>query len=114
MEAMPTVSSSVEKLPQIPHISLTQRHQTIRHPEKCSKPENDAICGLGILALGLQERLESLEGMIEELGQQVSLDTMRRRFCPPNNIVEMKLEVNLSSYDELLSADRIDPTGQEG
>src|SRR6267378_1710865 len=46
MEAMPTVSSSVEKLPQIPHISLTQRHQTIRHPEKCSKPENDAICGL--------------------------------------------------------------------
>jgi hypothetical protein len=66
---------------------------------------------LGILALGLQERLESLEGVIEELGQQVSLDTMRRRFCPPNNIVEMKLEVNLSSYDELLSADRIDPTG---
>src|SRR4030088_1248533 len=46
MEAMPTVSSSVEKLPQIPHISLTQRHQTTRHPEKCSKPENDAICGL--------------------------------------------------------------------
>src|ERR1700736_4218784 len=46
MEAMPTVSSSVEKLPQIPHISLTQRHQTIRHPETCSKPENDAICGL--------------------------------------------------------------------
>src|SRR3979411_2122896 len=49
MEAMPTVSSSVEKLPQIPHISLTQRHQTIRHPEKCSKPENDAICGLAAL-----------------------------------------------------------------
>ena len=49
MEAMPTVSSSVEKLPQIPHISLTQRHQTIRHPEKCSKPENDAICGLSRL-----------------------------------------------------------------
>lgn len=68
---------------------------------------------LGILVLGLQERLESLETVIEELGQQVSLDTMRRRFCPPNNIVEMKLEVNLSSYDELLSADRIDPTGQE-
>jgi hypothetical protein len=53
MEAMPTVSSSVEKLPQIPHISLTQRHQTIRHPEKCSKPENDAICGLeGALLTG--------------------------------------------------------------
>src|SRR4030088_3764829 len=46
MEAMPTVSSSVEKLPQIPHISLTQRHQTIRHPEKCSKPENDSLCRL--------------------------------------------------------------------
>ena len=68
---------------------------------------------LGILVLGLQERLESLEAVIEELGQQVSLDTMRRRFCPPNNIIEMKLEVNLSSYDELLSTDRIDPTGQE-
>src|ERR1700687_1959952 len=51
MEAMPTVSSSVEKLPQIPHISLTQRHQTIRHPEKCSKPENDAISGLDLNSL---------------------------------------------------------------
>src|SRR3979411_1205173 len=46
MEAMPTVSSSVEKLPQIPHISLTQRHQTIRHPEKCSKPENERLKAL--------------------------------------------------------------------
>jgi hypothetical protein len=68
---------------------------------------------LGILALGLQERLESLEAVLEELGVSVSLDAMRRRFCPPNNIVEMKLEVNLSSYDELLSPDRIEPTGQE-
>ena len=62
---------------------------------------------LGILALGLQERLESLEAVIEELGAQVSLDTMRRRFCPPNKIVEMKLEVNLGVYDELLGSDRI-------
>jgi hypothetical protein len=68
---------------------------------------------LGILALGLQERLESLEAAIEELGAQVSLDTMRRRFCPPNNIVEMKLEVNLGVYDELLGPDRIHSTGQE-
>jgi hypothetical protein len=68
---------------------------------------------LGILALGLQERLESLEAAIEELGAQVSLDTMRRRFCPPNNIVEMKLEVNLGVYDELLDPDRIHSTGQE-
>jgi hypothetical protein len=68
---------------------------------------------LGILALGLQERLESLEAGIEELGQQVSLDTMRRRFCPPHNLVEMKLEVNLSAYDELLSAARREPTCQE-
>src|ERR1700676_5357435 len=57
MEAMPTVSSSVEKLPQIPHISLTQRHQTIRHPEKCSKPENDAICGLRISSCQASPRL---------------------------------------------------------
>jgi len=68
---------------------------------------------LGILALGLQESLESLEAVIEELGQGVSLDTMRRRFCPRNEIVEMKLEVNLSSYDELLSAESIDPAGEE-
>jgi len=65
---------------------------------------------LGILALGLQERLESLEAVIEELGAQVSLDTIRRHFCPPNNIVEMKLEVNLSVYDELLGPDRIHST----
>ena len=51
--------------------------------------------------------------MIEELGQEVSLDTMRRRFCPRNEIVEMKLEVNLSVYDELLSAESIDPVGEE-
>jgi hypothetical protein len=68
---------------------------------------------LGILALGLQESLEKLQAVIEELGQEVSLDTMRRRFCPPNEIVEMKLEVNLSVYDELLSAESIDPAGEE-
>jgi hypothetical protein len=68
---------------------------------------------LGILSLGLEHRLESLEAAIEELGQQVSLDAMRRRFSPPNNIVEMNLEVNLSSYDELLAAQSVDPTRQE-
>jgi hypothetical protein len=41
--------------------------------------------------------------VIEELGDQVSLDTIRRRFCPPNNIVEMALEVDLRAYDELLT-----------
>ena len=60
MEAMPTVSSSVEKLPQIPHISLTQRHQTIRHPEKCSKPENDAICGLAARLSGQASKVATL------------------------------------------------------
>jgi hypothetical protein len=68
---------------------------------------------LGILALGLEHRLESLEATIGELEQEVSLDAMRRRFCPPNNIVEMSLEVNLSSYDELLAAESVDPTRQE-
>ena len=43
---------------------------------------------------------------------------MRRRRSPrffpvSNNIVEMKLEVNLSSYDELLAAESVDPTRQE-
>ena len=55
----------------------------------------------------------NLQAVIEELGQEVSLDTMRRRFCPRNEIVEMKLEVNLSVYDELLGPDRIHSTGQE-
>jgi hypothetical protein len=58
---------------------------------------------LGILILGLEHRLESLEAAIEELGQEVSLDAMRRRFCPPNNIVQMNLEVDLHPYDELLA-----------
>jgi hypothetical protein len=35
-----------------------------------------------ILALGLQESLENPQAVIEELGQEVSLDTMRRRFAP--------------------------------
>jgi hypothetical protein len=46
MEAMPAVSSSVEKIPQIPPISLAPRPQTIPHPDKCAKLKNDAICGL--------------------------------------------------------------------
>jgi len=32
---------------QIPLISLALRPQTIRHPDKCSKLENDATCRLG-------------------------------------------------------------------
>src|SRR5260370_7042038 len=65
---------------------------------------------LGILALGLEHRLESLEATIGELGQKLSLDAMRRRFCPPNNIVEMNLQVNLSSYDQLLTTQSVNPT----
>jgi hypothetical protein len=41
---------------------------------------------LGILALGLEHRLEHLEEAIEELAQEVSLDAMRRRFCPPLSV----------------------------
>jgi transposase len=69
---------------------------------------------LGILALGLEHRLETLEAAIEELGDQVSLDTMRRSFCPPpNNIVEMALEVDLRAYDELLSQQSSQIANQE-
>ena len=49
MEDMPAVSSRVEKNIQIPLIRLALRPRTIRHPDKCSKLENDAICGLGHL-----------------------------------------------------------------
>ena len=44
---MPAVSSSLEKKPQNPPISLALRPETILHPDKRSKLENDAICGLG-------------------------------------------------------------------
>jgi hypothetical protein len=44
---VPAVSSGVEKPPQIPPISLALRPNPIRHPNKCSKLKNDAICGLG-------------------------------------------------------------------
>jgi hypothetical protein len=43
---MPAVSFSVEKPPQIPPISPAPRPHTVRHPDKCPKLENDAICGL--------------------------------------------------------------------
>jgi|SRR6516165_2686838 len=44
---MPAVSSSLEKIPQNPPISPALRPETIRHPDKRSKLENDATCGLG-------------------------------------------------------------------
>ena len=44
---MPAVSSSLEKIPQNPPISLALRPETIRHPDKRSKLENGATCGLG-------------------------------------------------------------------
>ncbi len=46
MEAVPAVSSSVERSSQNPLISLAPRLSTISHPNKCSKLENDEISGL--------------------------------------------------------------------
>src|SRR6266436_5812839 len=46
MEAVPAVSSSVERSSQNPLISLAPRLYTISHPNKCSKLENDEISGL--------------------------------------------------------------------
>src|SRR6516162_6366001 len=43
---MPAVSSSLEKIRQNPPISPALRPETIRHPDKRSKLENDATCGL--------------------------------------------------------------------
>lgn len=57
---------------------------------------------LGILALGLEQRLEALEAAIEELGDGVSLDALRQQFCPRANIVLLDLKVDLSPYDALL------------
>jgi len=45
------VSSSLEKIPQNPPISLALRPETIRHPDKRSKLENDATCGLSSIIL---------------------------------------------------------------
>lgn len=59
---------------------------------------------LGILGLGLEQRLEALEAAIEELGDGVSLDAIRQRFCPRANIVVLDLKVDLSPYDALLKA----------
>jgi len=45
---MPAVSSSLEKIPQNAPMSLALRPETIRHPDKRSKLENDATCGLAV------------------------------------------------------------------
>jgi hypothetical protein len=65
---------------------------------------------LGILALGLQYRLEELEAAINDLGEAISLDAMRRRFNPPANRIESELRVDLRPYDALLSQR---PCGEE-
>lgn len=57
---------------------------------------------LGILALGLEHRLEVLEQAISELGDLVSLDRMRQRFQVPSKIVEPSFRADLSGYDQLL------------
>jgi hypothetical protein len=58
---------------------------------------------LGILALGLQHRLEELEVAIEGLGEAISLDAMRQRFSPSTPRPGLELRVDLSPYDALLS-----------
>lgn len=57
MEAMPAVSSGAEKPPQFFLISPAPRLNTIRHPDKSSKLENDAICGLAIQMAAIQKIL---------------------------------------------------------
>jgi hypothetical protein len=57
---------------------------------------------LGILALGLEQPLEALERALEALGDGVSLDGIRRGFCPPAPLVALELKVDLSPYDALL------------
>ena len=68
MEDMPAVSSSLEKIPQNASISLALRAETIRHPDKRSKLENDATCGLtrrlqrGHFLLPLKEMIDNIPG----------------------------------------------------
>src|SRR6266478_5827311 len=57
MEAVPAVSSSVERSSQNPLISLAPRLYTISHPNKCSKLENDEISGLALA--GAQTTIEA-------------------------------------------------------
>src|SRR6266481_540862 len=57
MEAVPAVSSSVERSSQNPLISLAPRLYTISHPNKCSKLENDEISGL-TLSVDSSKRLD--------------------------------------------------------
>ena len=57
------VSFGVEKHPKIPPISLALRTNTIRHPNKCSKLKNDAICGLGCEGAG--PRIAAIISVIE-------------------------------------------------
>src|SRR6516164_6197930 len=61
---MPAVSSSLEKIPQNPPISPALRPETIRHPDKRSKLENDATCGLARTLSGRVRRPEGLQNSI--------------------------------------------------
>ena len=46
MEAMPAVSSRSKKYPKSLLLVSLRDPRPIRHPDKCSKLENDATCGL--------------------------------------------------------------------
>ena len=76
------MSSSLEKIPQNPPISLALRPETIRHPDKRSKLENDATCGLG--AGGKGQRLAGLSkrlsggGVAGQIMKNIYLEKAKR------------------------------------
>ena len=78
---MPAVSSSLEKIPQNPPISPALRPETIRHPDKRSKLENDATCGLSrgeaasgeLLPVELDELLTLRQALRKELLGRITL-----------------------------------------
>jgi len=61
------VSSSLEKIPQNPPISLALRPETIRHPDKRSKLENDATCGLADRTAEALEAINEAVAIAERL-----------------------------------------------
>jgi hypothetical protein len=68
---MPAVSSSLEKIPQNAPVSLALRPETIRHPDKRSKLEKDATCGLEkpmLLTLAGHRKYLCIGYLCKELG----------------------------------------------
>jgi len=54
MEAMPAVSSRSKKYPKSLLLVSLRDPRPIRHPDKCSKLENDATCGLAGLLVPIK------------------------------------------------------------